>query len=91
VWEDGQGVWRLKGLTAVVCVVEMTAVLAVTMWWGAIRSLMPAGLVWVLKMSHVTVSFGTGCKNTPLYSRGKGKGKVHLRTGHKGSKGGVAV
>jgi len=66
VWEDGRGVWRLKDWIAVAYVVVMTAVLAVTMWWGAIRCPMPAGLVWVWKMSHVTVRFKTGCETNSI-------------------------
>jgi hypothetical protein len=57
VWEGKQADWLLKDWIAAKFVVEMTAVLAVIMWWGAARCLMPVGLVWGLMMTCVTVSF----------------------------------
>jgi hypothetical protein len=56
VWEGKQVAWMVRDWIVATCVVEITAVLAVTMWWGATRYLMPVGLVWSSMMRCVTVS-----------------------------------
>jgi hypothetical protein len=56
VLEGKQVACTLREWTVVKCVVETTAVLAVTMWWEAIKFLMPVVLVWNSMTRCVIVS-----------------------------------